>query len=166
VKLTELQQKYKIYVDLDGVLANFEKGVSELLKAPMKYQNTNEMWRYIKAYSRRGGKLWRDLSLMPDAKTLWNYIKKYDPEILSSGGDPVFGADVQKRKWVAEHFGGNVKVNITRRSNEKAQYAAPNHILIDDMMKSIGPWIKAGGIGILHKNANDTIKKLQDLIGQ
>jgi hypothetical protein len=45
----------------------------------------------------------------------------------------------------------------------KAAYAKPNHILIDDREKSIQPWREAGGIGILHTSAADTISQLQKL---
>jgi len=36
--------------------------------------------------------------------------------------------------------------------------------LIDDLPRNIDPWIEAGGIGILHKNTEDTIKKLKKII--
>ena len=46
---------------------------------------------------------------------------------------------------------------------DKHEYAAPNHILIDDRDKAILPWREAGGIGILHTSANDTIAQLKEL---
>jgi DNA-binding ferritin-like protein len=36
-------------------------------------------------------------------------------------------------------------------------------VLFDDMQKNIDQWKAHGGIGILHTNAKDTIKKLKDL---
>ena len=101
--------------------------------------------------------------MMGDAMTLWNYVKHNNPTILTAQGNPAYGAESQKRKWIAEKFGSNVPVIVTRKSDEKAQYAAPNRILIDDRDKSIGPWTAAGGIGILHKNAADTIRQLKEL---
>ena len=41
------------------------------------------------------------------------------------------------------------------------EYATPNTILIDDMEKNIKAWVDAGGIGILHTSAADSIKQLQ-----
>ena len=38
-----------------------------------------------------------------------------------------------------------------------------NAILIDDFASNIKRWEAAGGIGILHKNANDTIQQLKKL---
>lgn len=40
---------------------------------------------------------------------------------------------------------------------------APGDILIDDMEKNITRWVEAGGVGILHVNAADTIEQLKAL---
>ena len=58
-----------------------------------------------------------------------------------------------------------VECIVVRKSPDKAQYAHPKAILIDDRMKSIEPWRAAGGIGILHTSAEDTIAQLQSIIG-
>ncbi len=165
---TEGQKNYKIFCDLDGVLADFVGGISRLLpeysdeKFLSDPKHRKEMWSAINKYSSEGGKVWGELDTMQDAQQLWNYIKKYDVEILTATGDPKYGAAQQKHIWVKKNF-GNVKVNIVRMSKEKAQYAAPNHILIDDMPKSINPWVEAGGIGILHTSAASTISELKKL---
>lgn len=175
MRLTELQQDqnnqpYEIFVDMDGVLADFERGISEGMGEPLDQERydrdskyRSRMWKWVKQYSENGGKLWLELPLMPDAMTLWNYVKKYNPQILTAQGNPAYGAEPQKRQWIANKFGSNVNVIVTRKSSEKAQYAAPNRILIDDREKAIGPWREAGGIGILHKNAADTIRQLKEL---
>lgn len=172
MKIKEISEKtntYKLRVDLDGVLANFVKGVNKLLNKEYSDEKYNsdtaykkEMWDAVNEYSRKGGKLWQELELMSDAMELWNYIKKYNPEILSScGGDE--GARKQKPIWVEEHFGKGIKVNIVDKSNLKAGHATPDSILIDDSKKSINPWKDKAGIGILHKSAKDTIKELKKL---
>ncbi len=165
----DTQQEYKLFLDLDGVMADFIKGVQKLIPNYTEDQYENDpqyqkkMWAAINEYSNSGGELWGDLDLMPDAMVLWDYLSKYgNLEILTATGDPKYGAGAQKRKWVPKHLGG-VKINLVRKSKEKAQYAKPNHILIDDMSKSIDPWVQAGGIGILHTSAADTINKLKEL---
>ena len=45
----------------------------------------------------------------------------------------------------------------------KQNYAAPNHILIDDRKSNIDQWISQGGIGILHTSAADTIQQLKKI---
>lgn len=165
----EDKPQYKIYVDMDGVLADFTKGIDKLMPGDYdhnKYQTDgkyrSKMWKAVKDYSKEGGRLWAELELMPDAKQLWNYVKKHNPEILTASGNPKFGAPEQKKEWVPKKL-GNVKTNIVEHSSDKAQYATPDSILIDDQPKSIGPWIAAGGIGILHTSAANTIKELKKL---
>jgi hypothetical protein len=45
----------------------------------------------------------------------------------------------------------------------KQKYAGENKILIDDRADNISDWKNAGGIGILHKTANQTINELKQL---
>ena len=52
---------------------------------------------------------------------------------------------------------------ILAYSYNKKDYADKNSILIDDYSKNIEQWRAAGGIGILHTSAEDTIKQLQKL---
>lgn len=163
-------QDYRIYVDLDGVMADFTKGVDKIIgggyseeryEADSKYRSM--MWKAVGQYQKQGGELWLDLDPMPDAHILWKYIAPYEPEILSATGNPEYGAAEQKHKWVAKNIGPDVTVNLTRKAMEKAHRACENCILIDDKEKAINPWEAAGGIGILHTSAADTIAKLKQL---
>lgn len=169
MKLTEITRTYILYIDMDGVLADFEKKVKEIDQTYNRddylanSKGRKSMWDAITQYQKDGGELWYELDMMPDAMVLWNYVKKYpNTEILTATGNPMYHADEQKLRWVKEKI-GNVKVNFARKSADKAQYAEPNYILIDDAEKSIGPWTAAGGIGILHTTAADTISKLKEL---
>jgi len=162
--------EYKIYCDLDGVLADFIKGVREKLvpdyteeryEGNRKYRD--EMWAAMREYAKNGGKFWYELDVMPDAHQLWNHIKDYNTEILTATGPTDLGASQQKVAWFPEKFGKGTKVNVVDSSNDKAIFAAPNHILIDDKDKSINPWIAQGGIGILHTSAANTISELKKL---
>jgi hypothetical protein len=49
---------------------------------------------------------------------------------------------------------------------QKAKYATPTSILIDDSSGCIGPFIAAGGHGILHSHASETIRILDSTILQ
>jgi len=167
----------EIFVDLDRVLADFSKGMEKILHyaygKPEKHSeesyDNNEfykhrMWYAVDVYHNSGGELWYDLELMEDALHLWHYIKRYDPQILSATGpERGLNAEDQKRRWVAEKLGPDVIVNLTEHAAEKALYAAPDRILIDDKTKAINPWIAKSGIGIVHTSAEDTISQLQEL---
>jgi len=94
---------------------------------------------------------------------LWNFVKQFNPQILTAAGNPEYNADQQKHRWVAEHFGSDVVVHVVRRSADKAQFATPGAILIDDKRKSIDPWEAAGGIGVHHVSAANSIAQLKQL---
>lgn len=160
---------YKIMVDMDGVIADFGKAVKKIM--PEFIEGVNEknkkldgkMWGKIGKYQKTG-EFWFDLEPMEDAFVLWNFVKPYDPEILSAYGDPKFGAREQKIKWIAKHLGSTVRANLVQRSVDKAVFARPNIILIDDKRKALDPFIAAGGIGILHTSAADSIAQLKAII--
>lgn len=174
MRLTEINSSqktttYRLFVDLDGVLADFDKGIEKLLgQRPPRDRNADKefkkkMWKAVGRYQKEGGHFWGDLDMMPDAASLWDYVKKYNPSILTATGNPGYNAGQQKVVWVEHHLGANIPVHLTRKSEEKAQFAGPNHILIDDREKSIEPWTAAGGIGILHRSAADSIRQLKEL---
>jgi len=162
-------QDYKIFVDMDGVVADFVEGIKKIIpdyddsrygKEP-KYRSM--MWAAVKKHTKEGGELWYDLPMMPDGQKLWDYVEVHDPEILTATGDHKLGAGEQKKKWIIDHFGNDIVVNVVERSEEKAKFADDNYILIDDRKKSIDPWVAAGGIGILHTSAAKTIAELKSL---
>jgi len=168
-EITEEQpQRYTIFVDLDGVLANFFKGVKTLVPdyTEEKYEHDkkykNKVWDIINKHGQSGGELWYDLEMLPDAHELWNYIKPYHPAILTASGTSVKSVGEQKRRWVKKHLGDPV-VHVVERAQDKQKFAGKTHILIDDKRKALDPWISAGGVGILHTSAANTIKELKKL---
>ncbi len=172
MKLTEIYKpigQHRIFVDIDGVLADFVGGVKRIFPEYDEYKYESDpkfrdkMYAAIKEYSANGGKMWLNLKPLSDAKKLWKYVSKYDPQILSATGSGDAGAGPQKREWIANHFGSDIKVNLVQQAKDKGERAQRGDILIDDKQKALDPWIAAGGIGILHTSANDTIKQLKAL---
>ena len=123
-----------------------------------------DFWKAVDKWVKSGKPFFGAMEPLEDAFELWDYIKEYFPTILSATGH-IHTAKTEKREWVEKHLGDTTAgmALFVRSSSDKAQYAAPNHILIDDREKSIEPWIEAGGIGILHTSANTTIKQLKEL---
>jgi len=167
MKLFELKTDYKIFVDLDGVVADLDKHVLELTGKTFpqlrKDDNDDGFQNFVDSQRAEGNTIFDDLPLMPDAQELWNYIVKYKPSILTATGVPEAEAAAEKIRWVMENLSGYDKIYTVKKSILKAEYAQPNHILIDDRVKSINPWREAGGIGIEHKSAADTISQLKSL---
>lgn len=168
--------EYELFVDLDGVVADFAHGIRHVHIAVHGYEIEHKetqyeldpayrrlMWDTVSDYQKNGGEMWYELPLMEDAMDLWDHVKDHNPQILTATGNPGYGAGEQKRRWVAEKFGDHVVVNLARKAREKAVHAGPNRILIDDKLKAIDPWKEAGGIGILHTSAESTIAQLKAL---
>ena len=105
------------------------------------------------------------LPKLPDAMKLWNYIMKYNPNVLTASGIPQERNEPMKRKWVRRNLPGisDKQVFVVQKSRDKAKFARPNRILIDDRNKSTYPWSQAGGIAIQHRDAESTIAKLKEL---
>lgn len=170
MKLNEILKtlEFVVYCDLDGVLVDFESHAYDITGINISTANraqTKKFWKDINKWTDNDKPFFVNMKPLPDAFKLWSFIEKYHPIILSSYGDIKNAAD-EKREWVRKHLGAHVanEAIFVKQSVLKAEYAAPMSILIDDQLKSINPWIQAGGIGILHKSADLTIKQLKDII--
>lgn len=152
--------KYKIYVDMDGVLVDFDGGYEKLTGMTTRAADEKGPEFFWKPISKAGAKWWITLNWMPDGKQLWDYVKKYNPELLSAPSREE-ASKMGKRVWVKRELPG-VKL-ILKSADKKQEFASPNSILIDDREKNIEQWKSAGGVGILHTDAASTIKKLKEL---
>lgn len=157
-------QSVDIYVDLDGVLADFELRLFELYGVRVHEIEDSELWGYVTEYD-ADNEWFFDLPMMADAQELWDYVKKYNPRILTATGRAGDRAADQKKRWVAKHLGIPAeRVIAVRRSEVKGEYASPGAILIDDNLnRSIKAWTDNCGIGIHHVNARMTIAQLKAL---
>ncbi len=154
------QNKYKLYCDMDGVLVDFEKGYEDLTKQNIRGQyikGDNDFWKPIKD---AGYKFWSNLEWMSDGKQLWDYIKQYNPKLLTAPSREE-SSRIGKQKWVNKHIPGTPI--IFKKAEEKKDLATPTSVLIDDREDNIQKWIDAGGIGIHHTSTLSTIKELQKL---
>lgn len=158
---------YHIYVDLDGVLADLESEIEKVLDIKITtsdggtdWDNSDEIWKRLRELDEPN---FSNLKKLPDADELWNYVKRHNPDILTATGKPAERNGRQKVEWAKKNLSGYNEIRTVVGSAMKAQYAWPDAILIDDRMKSIGPWREKGGIGILHTSAADTIKQLKEL---
>lgn len=150
-------QKYKIYCDLDGVLIDFAKGYKDLTGHELdgEHRNDTDFWDPI---NKAGYDFWINLEwIEPDGHTLWDFIAPYKPIILSAPSRQN-ESRVAKHDWVKRELPGTEL--ILRSAKHKKDFAEPNAILIDDRKDNVDGWIEAGGIGILHTSASETIDTL------
>jgi hypothetical protein len=107
-------------------------------------------------------RFWINLKWMPGGKKLWDYIKKYDPVILSRPTD--LQAVIGKKKWVKDNLGlTKERVQIRYDKSPYANHQGKIGILIDDFEKNTNKFDKAGGQTILYKNPDQAIDELKSL---
>lgn len=100
-------------------------------------------------------------------RSLWNNIKRQGAKVLTGGqelGPDASAISAGKRKWTAKNLGlpeENVIVET-----QKAKYAHPNAVLIDDLPKNVQAFKDAGGKAILHETGNKqkTLKELRQVL--
>jgi len=157
-----------LYLDMDGVLCFFEKRYKELFVSmgERSQKDFNKNWpSFIQ------GKNFETLEKFPGCDKLLAFVKDLQDnheikvEILSSSGGEKFHSEVtaQKIKWLCDN-GITFKANIVPGSGKKAALATPDAVLVDDTDYVIDAYVKAGGIGILHTDADETIAKLKSML--
>ena len=156
----------RLFVDMDGVLTDFDGKVSALSKEfpylkdlvdkdKKHILSKHERELFWRAINSKGKKFWVDMEWMKDGKKLWRHVSKYDPIILTAVPDEAIHAEEGKLLWIKKEI-GRVPM-ITCRREEKRFFASSSHILIDDDFRNVMEWKKNRGQAILHENASKTI---------
>lgn len=145
----------KIFVDMDGVLADFDSGYEQAFGVRPSKADDNVDWEAV----RQIDGFYENLPPMPDLAELWHFLDPLKPTVLTGVPSDVAEAPDNKKAWVRNLLGPDVPV-ICCRSREKSQHASPGDILIDDWEKYRHLWIKAGGRWITHRSASETISEL------
>ena len=160
-----------IYLDMDGVLADFDRGVNELcgLRASSQDGKDNDpgyddrMWEAIRKVDHFYGRL----KLMPGAKEMFDLLYgKYGDrcEILTGIPKPKRGiaeAGEDKTAWVKRLLSDRIRVNIVYREEKPRFCRGRESVLIDDREGNIREWEEMGGTGILHVSAEKTLAELK-----
>lgn len=159
-------QEYEIYCDLDGVLVDLAGRMSEIYGEEIGKNNfVDKFYQLMEGMtSKEKLNFWSNLNKTKDCMELWKYIKQFDPVILTACSG-MSTACLGKKKWCLKHlYLSPRKVICVSHSNKKQYYSGKGRILIDDLESNINEWEAKGGIGILHKNSDITLKLLKSLI--
>ena len=151
---------YSVALDSDGVLADFDRRAIELLGGRRIHEvPKGTLWASIERYNNDVQPFFETLELMDGAETL---VQEHfvNPFVLTATGYTPKDGNLQKQRWYAKRF-PTLSCVCVAKSPDKAAYATPTTILVDDRRKSLDPWIAAGGIGILHTSVEDTIEQLR-----
>ena len=151
---------FRIFLDCDGVLADFDTGFMQLTGInSAEYEDiygTKDFWTTI----HKATDFFGTLPLMPGAQELYDAVAHIRPIILT--GCP-FGnwAEHQKFGWRNRRFPGTPM--ITCLSRNKRDFCQPGDILVDDITKYQHLWEQSGGTFVLHTSAESTIQQLKEL---
>ena len=162
----------KIFFDMDGVLADFDRGVIELCGMQPTLQGDewrpgmdDPMWAKVRTIDHYYDKL----EPLPGAVEMFKTIyEKYGDkcEILTGIPKPkrgVLTAGEDKIKWVRRLLSQDIVVNIVYREEKPNYCTGKDWILIDDLKKNIEEWENNGGTGIRFISAEETLKALKEL---
>jgi hypothetical protein len=147
----------QLYLDCDGVLADFDKGAAAILGLPPR------------AFEKRHGlgKFWQKLAqapdfyfglpMMADAMVLFDAVRHLDPIILT-GLPRGNWAAAQKVRWAAKHFSGT-RI-ITTMARDKRNHAKDGDVLVDDQERHRHLWEEVGGVFVHHREAATSLAEL------
>lgn len=149
----------RLFLDCDGVLADFDGGVRALFgmdaaRAQARFGGGG-FWKRIAAH----GDFYNSLEQLPDAPALVDAVRPLGPTILT--GLPLGKwAEPQKRHWAERHFPG-VPV-ITCMARDKHCHGAPGDVLVDDTLRNGESWERMGGVFVHHENAERSLAALRN----
>ena len=158
-----------LYVDLDGVLAWWEKGANDMCEGvsfdDFPIETGDPKRDIIQDFMDDNYEFWSGIPRMPHFDKLWNAVKDHSPMILTSPHD-VKDEDCKRGKedWCKKHL--NLDSDRVLVKREKWHWAKdadgkPN-ILVDDMDKNLDAWEEHGGIAIkvTEDNTDEVVKEL------
>jgi len=158
-----------VYVDMDGVLADFDQGVYNITGTSPDTISEEELWNAINEYGK--SKFFSELPWMSGSKEMWNFITNnfLKVKILSALGKSDKGNNQTaqgKTAWLRHNLPSlrESDIILVENKHRKRHYSRPGDIIIDDTPVVIQEWIKKGGIGILHVSATGTINQLKKYV--
>lgn len=166
----------KIYVDIDGVLANFSKAAAA--KLGIEYPKQYEFLLWDELFSRLprgkfyneivGHDFWENIEPFPYADEIVKVVNHQSHGNWEFLTKPMQDAGCYSGKfsWVKKHFPKHLqKLNIVNGSKAKC-CCSNTDILIDDSPNNITEWRNAGGIGLRwveHTDDFDSIDYIEKL---
>ena len=159
-----------VYLDMDGVLADFFGGVEKMYGVDHWKQLTSDKTKDLKkeVIDRiTGTDFFATLPKFRSADTLIDLVKKFTGGKFSINTSPLRGdhenSGKYKKVWISNNIEQPDEIVVTGRKETYAKNKAsgtPN-ILIDDRPVNIQRWQGAGGYGILYQANRDSLDKVK-----
>jgi len=152
-----------VFLDLDGVVCDFEKRFSELFGVlPSEAESKNNFYPLFLEFIKN--KQFESLDLMPGASVGIDFLRKCSVpvQILSSTANEELFEEVSKQKqiWLQKNAITFNPIFVPGKSKKK-KYAKENRIIIDDTTSICLDWRNEGGMAIEHKDWNTTLTILK-----
>lgn len=152
-------QVRRLFLDMDGVLADFDKRAAEVLGMPPgefeRQHGTATFWARL--YETPD--YFATFDMMPDAPLLWARTRHLAPTVLTGIPQGQWAVE-QKRRWIAEKLGPDVPV-ITCLAKNKSFYCRPGDVLVDDRPQYAALWEAKGGTFVVHTSAATSLAELE-----
>lgn len=149
----------RIFLDMDGVLADFNAGYEKRFGVhPMRLTSIE-----VSAALRETPDFFRDLPPMADLDALWRHFGPLKPTILTGVPRAMPSAIASKRDWIRRHLGDVPVIGCLR--SEKHRHGCAGDLLIDDWEGQKRPWERMGGFWITHVSAEASIEAHRRLAG-
>ncbi len=148
----------QLYLDCDGVLADFDTGATAVLGLPPRaFEKRHGLARFWQKLS-QAPDFYFGLPLLPDAMELFEAVRHLNPVILTGLPRGNWAAD-QKVRWAARYFPGTAI--ITTMARDKRNHAREGDVLVDDLDRHRHLWEEMGGAFIHHKSAQESLAELR-----
>lgn len=138
-----------LYIDLDGVMADFDGAFPQVFGLDHRSLADDEMWGHINGHP----SFFRDLPPMRGAVDFFRCVEHLNPVILTAcpkSNYPHVAA--QKRAWVRAHLSQTCMVLPVLGGRHKPLFMhQAGDVLIDDFGKNCIAWEEAGGVAIKHE---------------
>ncbi len=148
----------QLYLDCDGVLADFEAGAQQALGMPLeefrRRYGLGAMWGKLAKFP----DFYATLPEMPGARRLFDAVKHLEPIILTGLPHGNWAAP-QKVEWTRLHFPGTQI--ITCMAADKRDHCRHGDVLVDDTLKHRHLWEGAGGVFVHYRGAEQAIDELK-----
>ena len=165
--------KPTVYLDMDGVLADFFGGVEKMYGVQHWKQLTNDKTKDLKAEVINritGTDFFATLPKFQSADALIDMVKKFTGGKFSINTSPLRGdhenSTKYKKIWISNNIEQPDEIIVTGRKESYAKDKAsgtPN-ILIDDRPVNVERWQGAGGYGILYQANRDSLTKVKEAL--
>jgi len=148
-----------IYLDMDGVICDFNKRYQELYgMEPKRAEKKKEFDKYFDHFIE--SQQFATLDPMPGMMLLIDFLRKapVPTHILSSTANEESYDAISKQKmvWLQTH-GITFNPIFVPGKEHKKKYSKPDALIIDDTESVIDDWLGAGGMAIWHKDVSSTL---------